>query len=248
LTADHELERKLSALRGLLLETTPSYTINVVGTNDSAPSSTDHDDDADSRVEDAEAQNHLHNETSIHPVLSSDNTDSASDSGEDGEDDEYDGEEDENGAEPLWLAAAHGDAARVATLLKQGDATSINLSMGASNKESAASSSTSPLNAQYPPRPPAADSTDRKDDARKRSTPLAAASARGHTAVVQVLLAAAMAELGAGSGAEGSGEALGSSSDDGGGNFAAFVDAPNAQGSTSLLLAAARGWHEVSII
>jgi ankyrin repeat protein len=241
LAADHELERKLSALRSLLLETTPSYTISVVGTP-----STNHDADDDSRVEDAEAQIPPVNEGVYHPYLPFGNNNNASDSEEESEDDEYDGEEDENGADPLWLAAAHGDAIGVATLLKQGGTSSINYLLGASNKESAASSSTSPPNAQHLPMPPAAGSTDR--NARKRSTPLAAASARGHTAVVQVLLAAAMAELGAGSGAEGSGEALGSSSDDGGGNFAAFVDAPNAQGSTSLLLAAARGWHEVSII
>ena len=236
-------------MRGLLLEATPSYSPGEVGTDDSAQSSIDHDDgDGDSRVSSG-VNNPSFNEAA-HLVLPSKNDDNEAASEEESEDEVYDEDEDEDGADPLWLAAAHGDAIGVETLLKQGGAASIRYLLGTSNTDSEASSSESAPNDQVPATPPTADdSATMKEKAQKRSTPLAAASARGHTAVVQVLLATAMAELEAGETEEpgATDEALGcsGSSSSASGNFLQFVDAPNPQGSTSLLLAAARGCHEV---
>jgi ankyrin repeat protein len=215
MAADFELERLLSSLRGLLVETMPRDASSGDGAGVSGQASNDRDDEDKTLFDAVEISEPSGFEAASSST--SDSEESGTGREEEEEEEDEDEDEDEEGADPLWLAAARGDAVGVAALLKHREASSIGpASSKGIGPASAPAGGTAPSAASSP--------TVRRSAA--RSSPLAAASARGHAHVVQLLLGAAAARGGA----------------------SAAVDAANARGSTPLLLAAARGRLEVRLL
>jgi hypothetical protein len=218
MAADFELERLLSSLRGLLVETMPRDASSGDGAGVSGQASNDRDDEDKTLFDAVEISEPSGFEAASSSTSDSEESGTGREEDEEEEEEEdEDEDEDEEGADPLWLAAARGDAVGVAALLKHREASSIGpaISKGI-GPASAPAGGTAPSAASSP--------TVRRSAA--RSSPLAAASARGHAHVVQLLLGAAAARGGA----------------------SAAVDAANARGSTPLLLAAARGRLEVRLL